>query len=1039
MAQSMEGGMLRIFDSQKRAVGAGCLVAPGLALTCANVVARALLGTKIIPPEPPEGEISLDLPLLAPGSVLNVQVKYWNAQWDVAVLAFQAELPAEAEQPDLFEVEDVWKHPWCAFGFPEGYASGVWASGEMRGANADRQLQIIDTPGHRYFVQPGFSGGPVWDETLHGVVGMIVISDVKGGERAAFCLPIATLAWVWPGLRDFVKTPDEHLRQAYLEHLQRNYHALDFKGIPQLDTLAHELSLEEVYVPLLARPELPEGETWERRMLAGRQLERGILPEEALAALEKQAPASVRIEDAIEKHNRVVVLGDPGSGKSTLLKHLTLRLASERSGRLPILVPLNAYAAALEKEDLNLQVYLPQYFANLSAAISGLQPLFDSALAKGQALVLLDGLDEVQRERGQLVRKVEAFCEDAVRAGNKVVVTSRIVGYRDCALEAKKWALHTLLDFDEQAIEAFASQWCQAFEKSTRGNTPEAIAAAEVERQSLLAAIRANPGVRRLAANPLLLTILALIKRQRVTLPNQRARLYDLYLETLINAWSKARALDGRQVGPELDYLQTLEVLSPLALWLRQENPTAGLVTERDLIEQLTRHFMGEGWQLPRGQALERAGRFLRSVRQYSNLLLARGEGQYGFIHLTLEEMLAAYGVVQIGQVELEESLGFIQEHLVDPAWRETILLAVGIWGLVKRSPRAAGRVVRAMLDMPCAGEQPGQNVLLAGACLEYVGSSGLDRPSVEAVLVALEQMAQDRRLPPTAQRDSGFELGRLAGSNPEMLQRIRPRLDDFIPIPAGTFQYGDQKKPAMIETPFEIARYPVTNLQYRRFVEAGGYEKPVYWSKAGWGWRMGETDSQAQDDFEKRRLEARPVDRRARPAYWQDIQWNNPLAPVVGVSWYEAEAYCNWLAAETGQSVRLPTEQEWERAARGTEGRFYPWGTEFERNRLNCAEYWAGVDNLTDFDTWRKWWDGPSARSASTTVVGQFGAGNTPEGISDLSGNVWEWTISVEGRSKILRGGSWFFYRGLVRAAWRLRYVPYDWHFIGFRPARSR
>jgi formylglycine-generating enzyme required for sulfatase activity len=272
------------------------------------------------------------------------------------------------------------------------------------------------------------------------------------------------------------------------------------------------------------------------------------------------------------------------------------------------------------------------------------------------------------------------------------------------------------------------------------------------------------------------------------------------------------------------------------------------------------------------------------------------------------------------------------------------------------------------------------------------------------------------------------------------MLQRIRPGLDDFISIPAGSFLYGDNKQPSVIEKPFAIARYPVTNLQYRRFVEPGGYEKPIYWSKAGWEWRTGESDSQAQDDDEKRRLKARPVDQRARPAYWHDARWNNPLAPVVGVSWYEAEAYCNWLAAETGQPVRLPTEQEWERAARGTDGRAYPWGDDFDRNKVNCPEFWAGVDDLTDWDKWLKWLNDPSGgQIASTTLVGQMVEGNTPDGISDLSGNVWEWTALAEGRNKFLRGGSWFDHRSLVHASRRGGYLPGDgFGDVGFRPARS-
>ena len=126
------------------------------------------------------------------------------------------------------------------------------------------------------------------------------------------------------------------------------------------------------------------------------------------------------------------------------------------------------------------------------------------------------------------------------------------------------------------------------------------------------------------------------------------------------------------------------------------------------------------------GPAREKAREFLESVRRYSNLLVEHGEKQYGFIHLTFEEALAAYGLVAAGQIEREKSLELIQTHLTDPAWRETILLSVGVLGLLQRQPLAAGELVRSMLKMDCAGDDSCQNVLLAGACLEDVGETGL-------------------------------------------------------------------------------------------------------------------------------------------------------------------------------------------------------------------------------------------------------------------------------------------------------------------------
>jgi formylglycine-generating enzyme required for sulfatase activity/energy-coupling factor transporter ATP-binding protein EcfA2 len=816
----------------------------------------------------------------------------------------------------------------------------------------------------------------------------------------------------------------KRLRADYLAYLGRSYRALDFKGIPQLETLSRDLLLEDVYVPLVARPELPAGETWERR-LAGRAFGLEALPDEVLTAVKGAGSAPVRVEEALADRSRVVVLGDPGSGKTTLLKHMALRLAGEPEAPLPILMPLNAYADALARADRNLQAYLPEYFAGLAQDVSGLAPLFDMALAQGRAVILLDGLDEVQRDRPHLVNKVQAFARKAAERGNKLVITSRIVGYRESPLDPGDWSLYTLLDFDDAAIEQFAGKWCVAFERSTLGDTPEACAAAKAEREGLLRAIRANPGVAHLASNPLLLTILALIKRQGVTLPNRRVELYELYLKTLISAWSKARTLDKKPVGPPLDYLQTISVLGPLALWLREENPTAGLVPEERLIEWLTQHFVGEDWGLRPGPAAERARQFLESVRKYSNLLLERGQGRFGFIHLTFEEALAARGLVQLGQLGLDDSLAVIQLHLTDPGWRETILLAVGIWGLVREEPKKAGAVVRAVLKMEPAAEAAGHNVLLAGACLEDVGELGLGRVAAGEVTQALLTAVADRSLPPAAQRDAGFRLG-CTGWVPD-------DLDVLVSIPAGPFLYGHEKQEVEIGEPFAIGKYLVTNLQYRRFLEADGYHHRAWWGEEGWAWRSGSYDSRAPEAY-RDWLSRRPPEKRGEPFFWGDTQWNNPLAPVVGVSWFEAEAYCRWLSGELGRPVRLPCEEEWERAARHTDGREYPWGGTFERDRLNCAEFWGGRDDLD----WDRWVEDKGYETASTTIVGQFPAGNSQAGVSDMAGNVWEWMDPWYDRQEIyrvLRGGSWYVVRGRARCAYRDGGVPGRFsNSVGFR-----
>jgi len=124
-------------------------------------------------------------------------------------------------------------------------------------------------------------------------------------------------------------------------------------------------------------------------------------------------------------------------------------------------------------------------------------------------------------------------------------------------------------------------------------------------------------------------------------------------------------------------------------------------------------------------------------------------------------------------------------------------------------------------------------------------------------------------------------------------------RKQGFVEVPAGRYAYQDGHQE--IEQSFRIGRYPVTHAQFALFMEDGGYREWRWWSEAGWSWREEEGVTE--------------------PADWRDSRFNAPNQPVVGVSWWEAEAFCRWAG------VRLPTEREWEATARGPEGYQYPWG----------------------------------------------------------------------------------------------------------------
>ena len=214
-------------------------------------------------------------------------------------------------------------------------------------------------------------------------------------------------------------------------------------------------------------------------------------------------------------------------------------------------------------------------------------------------------------------------------------------------------------------------------------------------------------------------------------------------------------------------------------------------------------------------------------------------------------------------------------------------------------------------------------------------------------------------------------------------------------------------------QTPIYVAKYPVTNSQFERFIKDGGYENPAYWGgedSPAWRWRT------CKPRYNWQRTDA--------PDFWDDPRFGKSRRgyPVVGVTWYEANAYCKWLEEQVtncklqirlvgGDSnlqlltsnlqCRLPTDEEWVASAggekEGEEDR-YPWGPEWDESRANTDESGIG----------------------GTTPVGMYPSGQSPHGIWDMRGNVWEWLSSrVEGLGRetyALRGGSWNLGRGRVR-----------------------
>ncbi|MEV7930494.1 trypsin-like peptidase domain-containing protein [Kitasatospora sp. NPDC088779] len=206
--RALDTALLRIHDGHGNPIGAGFLVADDLAVTCAHVVSAALGMPRDVAPAA-GATVRVDLPLSGGSTTIEATVENWfppqgSGAGDVAVLRLGAALPGAAPVR-LIDAQEVWGHPARAFGFPVGRPGGVWHRGELRGRQADGWVQT-DLVGEGYRVSGGFSGSPVWDDDLVGVVGMIAVAE-SGDPPVSYLIPTDGLVAAWPQLRDLALPP----------------------------------------------------------------------------------------------------------------------------------------------------------------------------------------------------------------------------------------------------------------------------------------------------------------------------------------------------------------------------------------------------------------------------------------------------------------------------------------------------------------------------------------------------------------------------------------------------------------------------------------------------------------------------------------------------------------------------------------------------------------------------------------------------------------------------------------------------------------
>ena len=824
------------------------------------------------------------------------------------------------------------------------------------------------------------------------------------------------------------------LEMSYLRRVQEDANPLPLAIIDPRAVERSRLQTMEllrVYVALNTETRVPVEE--DVRPAKGRRAERGMQERETrpLAVLE-----------AASRERQMVLLGDPGGGKSTFLNYVALCLAGarlEQAGE-PGNLPGDGWLAKLEPAWthgplLPLHVTLRRFARSAwcdgtadglwsyicevldGRGMGGLAPHLRELLLEGGVLVLLDGLDEVSDpDQRETVRNAVAdFAATHNHPANRYLVTCRVYAYLDPCCQLDRFPVHRLAPLEPEQSDAFIESW---YRKVCRLRWKDEHEAAELTRRLQEAIRRADLAV--LARNPLQLTMMTSLHYSRGRLPDDRVDLYKEMVELLLVRWQEGRLGESGGVIRALSYGDLESALERVAFVAHQaqggKEGTAE-ISEGVLLSVL-KDYLGGSWN--------RAKELADYIRERAALLLERGTGLYTFPHRSYQEYLAgSYLAVQPDFPDQMAAL--VRESYTQ--WREVALWAASVAARSKKMPHIAVDVAAALRpdDLPA---DPVSDIdwRLAGLCGEVLVEAGLSyvagQPRHRLVLARsrewLAHLAEQGALSPIERSQFADVLGQLGDPRPGV--GLRPDgLPDIAwsdPIPAGEFIMGDTKrtdemafddeKPRhteMIAASYRISRYPVTNGQFEAFVRDGGYTEKWQrcWTNEGWEWKRD----------------------RAGPDKEGGV-FDLPNHPVVRVSWYEAWAFSQWLSEAVGEPVSLPTEAQWERAARGTDGRRYPWDGDITPDHANFA-----------LNVW------------TTTAVGIFPKGASPCGALDMSGNVWEWCLTKWRGSyrepedyapkgddlRVLRGGSFLSDAGVVRCAVRYRRYPFfRYRYFGFR-----
>lgn len=557
---------------------------------------------------------------------------------------------------------------------------------------------------------------------------------------------------------------------AYYEALTKRYQRLDLDALtpPQKEEYL-QLQLRSVFVEQNVREnpppvELPK-EVWEKlqrdKEIHAEDLPAGLMPDDVLRARESYYEKPSRpVLDALAdpRHRHSIILGDPGSGKSTLARYVLLSLISDSTdeklqrsfaNHLPLLIELRSYVGLCEEDKCDTFLEFLAYLSQNEGWQLNEDALKHYLRTDGRAVIIFDGLDEIfdPDHREQIARRIVGFTLDYPKA--RVIVTSRVIGYRRKILTDAGFVHFTLQDLDEQQVGIFVDRW-YALALSDRPDE------ARARRERIMRSFGESASIRQLAGNPMLLTIMAIIGKNQ-ELPRERWKLYDHAASVLIQHWDVDKHLKDQNLNADfIGEEDKKELLRRLAYNMQAgAGGLAGNYIHREKLQEEFESYLKERYDETPARAKTIALAMIGQFRERNFILSLYGANLYGFVHRAFLEYFCATAFVHKFEKTREITIEELKQdvygaHWEDRSWHEVLRL---ICGLVDE--KFAGELIDFLTTgadqalLQSSNYREPWNIVLAVQCLgEMRNLSSVAEPAkrlLEAICALFEVDMTDR------------------------------------------------------------------------------------------------------------------------------------------------------------------------------------------------------------------------------------------------------------------------------------------------------